>query len=253
MCIRDRCASANGESQRALDLLQAAHDAATEAEAPLEEAKCLLHRVRFLPPAEAQSVIAEALALYEHHGTAWNLATCHDMLARTWRDRGDLPRAEMSARHAIQLLDDIETGGSAAIQPRLTLALVHLQRDQADEALDLAHGARRWGIRAQRPRTIALADAILVVVATLLERTHDWEVAFNELADTLRRVRQPDPDIAWCLERAGKLAVATQEFHHAGRALALALELYQDLGMGPRAEQVQDLLNSVRENTDSSS
>lgn len=177
----------------------------------------------------ARGYMRKARARAQAEGDVVEMAEAWNTLADIARKQGDLEDAERGYRRTLELYAQAGAG-DAVIYPMANLALVHLAREDWDAARESATALRAEVEWRNREVLLCAAHAALAVVSAGVG-------VFEDAAHHLERCRQlvegadlVEADIAWCFERAGKLALKGRQRALARAALRMALSQYERLG-----------------------
>ncbi len=233
-----------GKRERGVAALEAAREAYRAVGDPLGLGRSLfnLARARLQAGAadEAQRYVQAAREAFESGGARGAMASCRLLDGELARQQGDLEAAAEHYRAALKLWESL--GAANAPYARLNLGFTLVAADRIDEAWQPLESALRAFARSGIKVAEAAARAGLLPIAA----AHgDW-MAFDEQLDALEMLLAQsdlsDTDAARMCEAGVRRALAADDRGRAGRAAALAVDLWGRLGQAEKAAEVQRLV-----------
>ena len=176
-------------------------------------------------------------------GVRNEVANCVNFLAELNRHAGDLDEAEAGYRQAMALQESIGSGDARIA--RFNICVVQLVRGDFEDAHDMLSSLQRVLSDSSTSWLERYVRAALLASSAALDMWSGWESEARELASELESSGTVDPDIAWCTQRAGKLAMREKQVGCAKIALEIAVEQWGKLGNAAAQQANQKLLRTI--------
>ena len=200
-----------------------------------------LHNELFSDPKRALSLLEEAQTLFAAQNNTMGLADTWNGIAEVHRTMGNLAHAEAAYRDSEAFFR--RAGVDSAIVPMLNRGLLHLERQQYDEAGAL------FGVIQAKLNSGAWAGMMpflhagLLVVAGAHGCWEDWDHHEDALRASLEATPMVERDVPAPLQPAGDLAHLDGHHLMAQRVWRLAMAQWTALGDSDAADRLARRLN----------
>lgn len=246
--MRGRVMLARGALEAATAAYRQALDGFEHAEDLYQVAQCLegLGEVALAAgrPDEARASLTTARQHFLDCGARLRVARCSHALGEAARLKGDLLRAEVFYREALERYERV--GALQRLEPRLSLGLVRLARGELAKARPffeaVAEAAEEKGLRP----LLALAHAALMPCAIAEGDWSGWRDHLGRAARILGETGYVDQEVARVARRAGELALTAGAPARAREAWLLARDHWRGLGRADEADEVERLIAASR-------
>ncbi|MCB9536146.1 MAG: protein kinase [Myxococcales bacterium] len=193
---------------------------------------------------EARRRLARARDCFVEGGARLRVAECSTALGAVAGLEGDLMRAEVFYREALDHYDQV--GAVEGLEPRVRLGMLHIARGDAGRARPmLAAACAEASGRGVRPLEAVCYVALLVCDAV----DADWAAWREHLTAATRVLDETgfvDRDLATVARRAGQTALDAGEPIAARGAFILALTQWRSLGRTDEVEALDALIRQTR-------
>jgi eukaryotic-like serine/threonine-protein kinase len=221
---RARVAENRGQFDAANDYLEEAVELLEQTDDDLGTARCynalgdIARQTDRLD--DARRYCDQARLRFESAGNQLGVADCLNDLSELYLLEGNIKRAESLCRDAIELYESL--GSQKSMRVRLHLAGILLDRQDIEEARQIAAQSRQHFEREGQRGKLAHADVLLLVCSGFSEDWLAWDELFEEAESIRAETGLCSPQIAHAAALAAETAARQQQSERAERARSLA-------------------------------